>query len=83
MSVEWGWGSLLMAWTLGWGFSTLKHLKSNFNNSVCKDSGATDVLGDLSAWTQLHPHPTLCGHTLTRLVVAGVRSLYRGNELRL
>ena len=50
-------GCLLMAWTLGWGFSTLKHLKSNFNNPVCKDSGATDVLGDLSTWTQT-PIPT-------------------------
>ena len=48
-----------MAWTLGWGFSTLRQLKSNFNNSVCKDSAATDVLGDLSAWTQTPtpPHP--------------------------
>ena len=66
-----GQGSLLIAWTLGWGFSTWRHLKSNFNNSVCKDNAATDVLRDLSAWMQSRiPTPPSVG-ILTWPVVQG------------
>ena len=63
--------SLLTAWTLGWGFSTLRHLKSNFSSSICKDSAAPDVLRGLSARTQTPiPTPPRVG-ILTRPVVRG------------